>query len=190
VKALRDRYVVKQDSDYSCGAAAMATLMKYYFGDDTSETEMLNLLQSGLTEQELTIKRLKGFSLLDLKLAAQAHGYRAAGFKVTFRQLTQLTAPVLVFIEPLGYKHFAVIRGIDRGGRVYLADPSRGNLRMSVARFLDEWSGIVFVLGRADEEKIVSYPLMIPDSDRIQPELERIQSLIDLGIYTRTLPLR
>ena len=133
---------------------------------------------------------MKGFSLLDLKLAAQAHGYRAAGFTITLPQLAQLKVPVIVLIQPLGYKHFAVIRGIDRGGRVYLADPSRGNLRMSVARFLDEWSGIVFVLGRADEEKIVSYPLMIPDPDEIQPELRRIQSLIDLGIHARTLPLR
>src|ERR1041385_4760973 len=109
VKGLRDRYVVKQDLDYSCGAAAMATLMRYYFGDDISENDILELLQANLTEQDREIKRLRGFSLLELKHAAQAKGYRAAGFKVTLAQLTQLHAPVLVFIEPLGYKHFAVI---------------------------------------------------------------------------------
>ena len=29
--------------------------------------------------------------------------------------VAQLKAPVIVFIQPLGYKHFAVIRGIDGG---------------------------------------------------------------------------
>ena len=83
---------------------------------------------------------------------------------MTLAQLTQLKAPVIVFIQPLGYKHFAVIRGIDRG-RVYLA-------------------------GRSDEETIESYPLMIPRSEDVQPELRRTHSLIDLGIHARTLPLR
>ena len=189
LKALRDQHVVKQDQDYSCGAAAMATLMQYYFGDDTSEKKLLDVLQANLSEQELVIKRLSGFSLLDLKRAAHAQGYRAAGFTLTLAQLAQLKVPVIVFIQPMGYKHFAVIRGIDRG-RVYLADPSRGNLRMSVGRFLDEWSGIVFVLGRADEDQIESYPLMIPRPDDVQPELRRTHSLIDLGIHARTLPLR
>ena len=32
LKELRDQYVVKQDTDYSCGAAALATLLTYYFG--------------------------------------------------------------------------------------------------------------------------------------------------------------
>ena len=189
VKGLRDEHVVKQDLDYSCGAAAMATLMQYYFGDDISEKDILELLQANLTEEELANKRLRGFSLLDLKRAAQAKGYRAAGFKVTLAQLTRLNAPVLVFIEPLGYKHFAVIRGIDKSGRVYLADPSRGNLRMSVARFLDEWSGIVFVLGREGEAGIKSYPLMVPP-EAVQPELLRTHSLIDLAIQIRNLALR
>ena len=82
----------------------------------------------------------------------------------------QLAAPVIVFIQPLGYVHFAVLRGIDRG-RLFLADPARGNLRMSIARFLGEWDGIVFVLGKAGEENIKTYPLALPRPEHIQPEL-------------------
>jgi hypothetical protein len=74
----------------------------------------------------------------------------AAGFKLTTDQLKQLAAPVIVFVQPLGYKHFAVLRGIDRG-RVFLADPARGNLRMSTGRFVSEWDGIVFVLTRSPQ---------------------------------------
>ena len=107
---------------------------------------------------------------------AQAKGYRAAGFKLTIEQLTQLAAPVIVFVQPLGYPHFAVLRGVDRG-RVFLADPSRGNLRMSLSRFASEWNGTVFVLGKAGEENIVNYPLALPRPELIQPELRSVDRL-------------
>jgi hypothetical protein len=189
IKELRDLHVVKQQKDYSCGAAALATLMIYYFGERTSEEEILNLLQSRLTEQERRHKAVSGFSLLDLKRVAEAKGYRAAGFRLTPAQLAQLEAPVIVFVEPFGYKHFAVYRGMDRG-RIYLADPSRGNLRMSFDRFLDEWSGVVFVLGREGEEAITDYPLRVPRPDRVQPELAGFQDVLDLESLIRTLPQR
>jgi uncharacterized protein len=163
LKELRDQYVVKQQLDYSCGAAALATLMVYYYGENTSEKEILELLNTRLetmTEEERARKTRIGFSLLDLKVVAQQKGYRAAGFKLTVDQLPQLLAPVIVHVRPLGYYHFAVLRGAA-GDRVYLADPGRGNLRMSIKRFLDEWDGIVFVLGKAGEEKITHYPLVL-----------------------------
>lgn len=180
LKELRDQNVVKQQLDYSCGTAALATLMTYYFGDNASEPELLSLLTTLFTEEELHLREKNGFSLLDLKRVAEAKGYQAAGFTLTLAQLQQLTAPVIVFVHPLGYKHFAVLRGIDRG-RVYLADPSRGNLRMSLARFAKEWGNIIFVLGKAGEADITTYPLALPHPDRIQPEL--------LGVTRRVDPL-
>ena len=125
LKEIRDRYVVKQQLDYSCGAAALATLLTYYFGDPTAENDVMELLVTELTKDERQLKAWRGFSLLDLKHIAQAKGYRAAGFKLTIEHLMQLAAPVIVFVQPLGYPHFAVLRGIDRG-RVYLADPREG----------------------------------------------------------------
>ncbi len=163
LKELRDQYVVKQQLDYSCGAAALATLMVHYYGEHTSEKEILELLNTRLetmTKEEQARKKRIGFSLLDLKIVAQQKGYRAAGFKLTVDQLPQLLAPVIVHVQPFGYYHFAVLRGVA-GDRVYLADPGRGNLRMSIARFLDEWEGVVFVLGKAGEEKITHYSLAL-----------------------------
>jgi len=189
LKELRDVHVVKQQKDYSCGAAALATLMIYYFGDKTSEEEILDLLQSRLSESEKKAKMVRGFSLLDLKYAAETKGYRAAGFRLSTLQLTQLDAPVIVFVEPLGYKHFAVFRGMD-GGRVFLADPARGNLRMSLDRFLDEWSGVVFVLGKEGEEAITHYPLQVPHSPHVQPELARKNGLLDVDVLFKNLPQR
>ncbi len=180
LKDLRDRFVVKQNQDYSCGAAALATLLSYYYGEHTSEHEILTLLKAQIPEEEWDRKSIMGFSLLDLKDVAHTKGFRAAGFELTIEQLTQLQAPVIVFIEPLGYKHFAVLRGIDRG-RVYLADPSRGNLRMSIHRFLEEWSGIIFVLGKDEEDTIRDYPLAIPRPPVINPELHRFEGTWRLG---------
>ncbi|GJL65389.1 MAG: hypothetical protein NPIRA05_03600 [Nitrospirales bacterium] len=189
LKALRDRYVVKQQEDYSCGAAALATLLRYYYGEETSEQELLKLLKQQISSEEWPTKSIQGFSLLDLKKVALTKGFRAAGFELTIEQLAKLTAPVIVFLEPLGYKHFAVLRGLDRG-RVYLADPSRGNLRMSVYRFLEEWSGIVFVLGRAGEELLIDYPLALPRPDVLNPEIRRFGQMLDLSRTAQQLNLR
>lgn len=180
LKELRDLNVVKQKEDYSCGAAALATLLLYYYGEDTSEHELLKLLKQQISQEEWPTKSVQGFSLLDLKKVAMTKGFRAAGFELTIEQLVKLTAPVIVFIEPLGYKHFAVLRGVDRG-RVYLADPSRGNLRMSVHRFMEEWSGIVFVLGKSGEEKLKDYPLALPRPDVLNLEIRRLGPMLRFG---------
>lgn len=191
LKELRDRHVVKQALDYSCGAAALATLLKYYYGDSTSEGDILVLLQAGLTQEELLVKAQRGFSLLDLKRTAQVKGYQAAGFRLRPEHLTQLVAPVMVFVEPLGYKHFAVLRGV-RDGRVYLADPARGNLRMRLDQFVQEWEqGIVFVLGKAGEEKIDTYPLAPPEPFAdVQPQYIGFFEFQDQAAQFRNLSLR
>jgi uncharacterized protein len=191
LKELRDQNVIKQEKDYSCGSAALATLLIYYFGEKTSEEAILGMLFDGLTEEEKKSKTLKGFSLLDLKKVAERMGYRAAGFKLSVDQLMRLSAPVIVFVEPQGYKHFAVLRGMSGWRRVLLADPSRGNLRMSLERFTDEYRGVVFVLGKAGEDTLKEYPLAVhPNGDYGQPEMLRFNGQLDLGTFANVLPLR
>jgi predicted double-glycine peptidase len=180
LKELRDLYVVKQRQDYSCGAAALATLMRYYYNEPTTEAELLRIIVARLSADEQRLKETRGFSLLDLKYAAEARGYRAAGFKLTVEDLARLAAPVIVFIQPLGYKHFAVLRGVS-GGRVFLADPARGNVRMTIHRFLGEWDGIVFVLGKPGEEQIHSHPLSIRRPDDIGAPVRSITPLWESG---------
>lgn len=194
LKEIRDRYVIKQQLDYSCGAAALATLMINYFGDRTSEQEILELLNvrmKNLSEEEISHKKRAGFSLLDLKYVAQQKGYHADGFKLSLQQLRQLNSPVIVFVRPLGYHHFAVMRGIA-SDRVFLADPSRGNLTMSTSRFLDEYGGVAFVLGKAGEENISRYPLNLGRSDDYDWPVRRglIQRVNDFSAYTVNLAVR
>ena len=199
VMELRNLNVVQQKLDYSCGAAALATLMKNYFGEDTSEQELLDLLDiriKKLSKEEIARKKKNGFSLLDLKAVANQKGYQAAGFRLTLDQLRQLNTPVIVFVKPFDYHHFAVLRGIA-GDRVFLADPTRGNLRLNSARFLEEYSGIVFVLGKDGEELIKTYKLALsrPD-DYVLPDQRRIINRVSnfqkhtSNLMVRSRPLR
>ena len=176
---IRFKNVVRQKLDFSCGAAALSTLLTYYFGDDTSEAELLDILENSLSADENDQRALTGYSLLDLKNAASVKGYDSAGYRLSFEQLRQLASPVIVYVVPLGYKHFAVLRGVV-GDRVWLADPSRGNLRMSVSRFKNEWGGVAFVLGKAGESDIGLHPLSITEMRDTLIDRRRIQSRLDV----------
>lgn len=192
MKALRDRNVVKQRFDYSCGAASLATILRYGYGDPVTEVDILTDLFNLLTEDEKAVSRREGFSLLDLKRVAEARGYRAAGFRMTPGDLPRLAGPVIVFIQPRGYKHFAVLRG-TRGDRVYLADPSRGNIRMPAYRFLDDWlddngQGIIFVVEpKAGLPGGIS-PLRALPGGPSQPEIMTARELLAVGNPFLQLP--
>jgi uncharacterized protein len=169
-KELRDRNVVIQRFDYSCGAGALATLMRYYFGDNVEEDEILLSILGRMTEEEVRDREKNGLSLLDLKRCAEQRGYLAAGVKLNYASLPKLRGPVLIHLEREDYKHFAVLKGA-RGDRIYLADPSRGNIRMSVDRFAQEWSGIALVLGKSGFGLPQQYPLALDDQEPVQNEL-------------------
>jgi predicted double-glycine peptidase len=193
-KELRDLHVVKQQEDMSCGAAALTTLMSHYYGEKTTEREILDILQvriDNATDEEKARKKKNGFSLLDLKYAAKQKGYDAAGFNLTIEQLRQLKAPVIVYVEPFGYHHFAVLRGFA-GNRVFLADPSRGNMSVTISQFADEYGGVVFALGKDGEENILNYPLALsrPD-DYVRPNLGRlVRDANSFGTYATNLTIR
>ena len=169
-KELRDRNVVIQKFDYSCGSGALATLMRYYFGDKVSEKELLLSILERMTEEELKDREKNGLSLLDLKRCAEQRGYQAVGVKLNYASLPKLKGPVLIHLEREDYKHFAVLKGA-RGDRIYLADPSRGNIRMSVDHFAKEWSGIALVLGKSGFGLPPKYPLAVNDQEPVQNEL-------------------
>jgi hypothetical protein len=64
---------------------------------------------------------------------------------------------------------------------VFLADPARGNVRMTIDRFLGEWDGIVLVLGKPGEEQIRRHPLSIPRPDDVGAPADSITSLWESG---------
>src|ERR1700761_9135232 len=64
MKDIRYSHIVSQQYDYSCGAAALATLLKFGYGIDIPETELIRRMMVFSTP-EVVVKN--GFSMLDMK---------------------------------------------------------------------------------------------------------------------------
>lgn len=129
-----------QQWDLSCGAAALATLLRYQHGDGISEKDIARGLinRAEYLENPELVKIRQGFSLLDLKRFVDARNYEGVGFgKLELDDLLE-KAPIMVPINTKGYNHFVVFRGL-RGNRVLLADPAWGNRTMTVKRFQRSW---------------------------------------------------
>lgn len=164
-RELRDRGVVRQAYDYSCGAAAFATLLRHGFGEAIGEEEILRSVFSSASEKEQRLIQNKGLSLLDMRKLATERGYRAHAFRLGPDQLRKVRRPVIVFIHPSGYAHFTVLRGF-RGDRAILADPSQGNWSVPLPRFLSMWldetgRGVLFVAEKPDGRWPESSPLYV-----------------------------
>jgi predicted double-glycine peptidase len=185
LRELRDAGVVKQRYDYSCGSASLATLLTYGLNDPVDEDALLRALLEPLSPDELTALQKKGLSLFDLQQLAQKRGHRAQGFRLHQSQLAKLSRPVIVFIKPHGYEHFAVLKGL-RGDRVHLADPSLGNVRMPLYRFLDMWAdesgrGVVFAVERAVGDWPERYALRLADRADTPLEVLSAERLMEIG---------
>jgi predicted double-glycine peptidase len=185
MRALRDAGVVKQRFDYSCGSASLATLLTYGLGDSVGEQELLQALLESRTTEELAELHKKGLSLLDLQQLAQKRGHKAQGFRIQASQLRKLSRPVIVFVKPRGYEHFTVLKGVQ-GDRVHIADPSYGNVRMPLYRFLDMWldesgRGVIFVVDRKDGAWPDRYALQVPEAAGPVPEVLSAQRLMTIG---------
>jgi hypothetical protein len=143
---LKEQNVVMQTTDYSCGAACLATVMTYYWGHPTTEDEILDDLIRVIELDELVDRIKNGLAIGDLKKLAVYHGYRAAlGTLPSVDKLAEVKVPVIVVIKIDDFTHFVVVRKVI-GGYVYLADPIRGNLRMTTTDFSEQWVGRGFLV--------------------------------------------
>jgi predicted double-glycine peptidase len=192
MRDLRDANVIKQQFDYSCGAAALATILRYGLGDNINERQVLEQLFGLLSRDELQETLRQGFSLLHLQRVAQARGYQAEGFRLEPQFLSGLSGPVIVYIQPRGYRHFAVLRGI-RDDRVFLADPSLGNIRMPMYQFLESWlddsgTGVIFVVEPMTGLLEGNTPLTLSIRNLPQPEIMTARELLAVGSPFLLLP--
>ena len=164
---LKRRNVVMQKYDYSCGAAALATILRYYWEDDVTEKQLLDAMLRVLTVDEVKDRIKNGMSITDLRRSAVELGYLSSIGTMTFEQLTQSKIPLLVPLKLKGFDHFVVYRGVA-GGRVYIADPVRGNVRPTIPEFCGQWQkGAILVVIKKGEQPRESSPLSIR-ADEVQ----------------------
>ncbi len=161
LKEFTDAYLVKQGYDYSCGSAALATLLNFYLGEDLSEKQVIRgLFKYGDREQ---IFRRRAFSLLDMKHYVGVLGYKGVGYKASIDDLKTFDMPCIIPVKVFGYEHFVVFKGIW-DGHIFFADPWMGNISFTLKKFKDIWyKNVAFVVYPKDGKVLDA--LMLKEDD-------------------------
>jgi predicted double-glycine peptidase len=140
---IRFENIIKQKYDVSCGSAALATIFNYYYDDKITEQEIIDTIKN--FKNMTTLKNSSGFTLLDLKNAAELYNYNAYGLKGSIEQIRNIDLPMIVLINSPQGPHFVVIKNIT-DKQVNLADPALGNISLEINEFKKQWNGIVLAI--------------------------------------------
>src|SRR5690606_41628857 len=148
LKEARFGTTIRQQYDFSCGSAALSTLLTHHYNYPVTEQAVFEeMFRSGNRER---IRRA-GFSLLDIKQFLERRGFVANGFEAPLEKLESARVPAIALLNERGYNHFVVIKGV-RNGRVLIGDPSGGTRVLSRAAFERAWRNqILFVITNRTE---------------------------------------
>ena len=139
---------IRQRYDYSCGSAALATILTHHYNRPVTEVAVFrDMFERG---DHARIQQA-GFSLYDMQQFLLRQGLQSNGFRVTFEQMVNAAVPAITLINANGYMHFIVVRGI-RDNRVLIADPNRGTISIDREVFEQQWNGVAFVITDRMEE--------------------------------------
>jgi len=146
--------VEHQQQDYSCGIAALATILKYSYGVAVSEATLLEDLKLPHIHKLLPVDwRQRGVSMAVLAALAESREFKALGVTVPLSALYRLQVPAIVFMRFQGLAHFSVIRGVSRQGWVHLADPSWGNRHLTMDQFAALWDLEIDALNQVSQRE-------------------------------------
>lgn len=148
MKGMRFQKTIHQQYDFSCGSAALATLLTHHYGFPVTEQEVFREMFA--RGDQAKIKK-EGFSLLDIKRYLAARDFDSDGYLADVEKLAIAKVPAIALIKERGYYHFVVLKGL-RDGRVLMGDPSSGTRSMSKKQF-EEMSvnKILFVIKNKQE---------------------------------------
>ena len=140
-KALRRHGISMQKFDYSCGSAALTTLLNQQINMSLSEEDAIEgLLTFGEKDKIIAGRR---FSLLDMKRYLASIGISSGGYSAGIEDIPDIPAPAIISIVIKGFKHFVVFQGITEG-HIILSDPAFGNMSITLTKFKKLWEQRVF----------------------------------------------
>ncbi len=84
--------LIVQQTDFSCGAAALATVLKYAYGREVTEPQIIDGMMQ-VADPEVV--RSQGFSMLDMKRYVETIGLRGRGYSVQAGALEQVQIPTI-----------------------------------------------------------------------------------------------
>jgi uncharacterized protein len=136
------RSIVRQRYDFSCGSAAVATLLTYHYQRPTSEQQSFSeMWKTG----DRSIITKSGFSMFDMKNYIESVGFRAEGYRMSVDDLAKGDRPAIVLLDMNGFKHFVVVKGM-KNNVVLVGDSIRGLTQFSAAEFQKSWNGIALAI--------------------------------------------
>lgn len=147
MKEARFLTVLKQQYDFSCGSAALATLLTYYYQYPVNEQTVFMAMYENGNKEKI---HKEGFSLLDIKRYLEANGYRADGFVAPLDMLIKKGVPAIVLINDHGYNHFVVIKGVS-STQVLVGNPASGTKIVPRQEFEAMWNKILFIVRNKEE---------------------------------------
>lgn len=146
-KERRDQNLVRQEHEYSCGASALATLINRL--DETrnvTEKKVMRTILADASGEEVREATLNGFSVLELKKAAESMGYTAVALNLKDKnEIQKVRGPLIVLLNDEEVFHFTVLSGLQND-KVFLADPKSGNIRQGLNAFLERFTGVLLAL--------------------------------------------
>lgn len=147
-RGLRYEGVIGQTDWFTCGPAALATLLTYYYDMPTTEAEMLEAALRSDSEVE-ALDREEGLSMLALRHALQEKGIASQGYRVTLEALTDYYArgglPVILHVTQPQLHYVVAVGTVEND--IVLADPSLGLYALPVDALTGEkgFSGNILV---------------------------------------------
>lgn len=137
-----------QRYDFSCGSAALATLLTYQYDQPTDEMSVFKDMFAVGDQAQI---RSKGFSMLDMKRYLEQRGYTADGVRASLDTLATVGIPGIALISDHGYRHFVVVKGVE-STRVLIGDPALGTRILSRKDFDRAHIGGLFFVIRSHRE--------------------------------------
>ncbi|HZP17398.1 MAG TPA: cysteine peptidase family C39 domain-containing protein, partial [Terriglobales bacterium] len=132
--------MVRQSDQSDCGAAALASIARYY------------RMPLGLQQlRDLAGTDRAGTNLLGLRRAAEGLGFSAQGVKGELEPLVELPLPAVAHVRsPENTGHFVVLYQVRAKG-VVIGDPARGIEKWSRDEFARRWTGHLLLMVPGDE---------------------------------------
>jgi predicted double-glycine peptidase len=148
IREARFAATTRQQYDFSCGSAAISTLLTYQYHYPVTEDKVFEEMFRRGDQAKI---KVEGFSLLDMKRYLEAHGFEADGFQEPLDKLASAGIPAIVLLNESGYNHFVVVKGV-RNGRVLIGDPAGGTRAVTQTAFQAAWvNQILFVISNRQD---------------------------------------
>lgn len=154
-----------------CGAASLCMVLAYY--DKWIPLDQMRLM-CGVSRN--------GSNAKNILIAARKLGLVAQGYRFEPEELRQNGHfPCIVFWE---FNHFIVVNGF-KNGKVYVNDPARGRIKMSMDRFDEGFTGVVLMFEPSEDFEPSGSPFKI--SSFIKERLEGTGQAIAFSVITSVI---